>query len=112
MEQISKKNIVTCILLSLVTIGIYYIYWEYLLVKNIRTLRGDNSSCVGEMLCLVLVPFYALYWWYTRGEEVKRYFVSRSQTTTGSGVLYLILAIFGLGIVDTAIMQNDFNSLN
>ena len=112
MLPINKKSIAVCILLSLVTIGIYYIYWEYLLVKNIRALRGDNGSCVGEMLCLVLVPFYALYWWYTRGEEVKRYFVSHNQTTTGSGLLYLILAILGLGFIDAAIMQNDFNSLN
>ena len=111
MIPINKRNIGTSILLSIVTFGIYLIYWEYLLVKNTRAIKKDNSSCTSEMLCLVFVPFYPLYWWYTRGKLVKDEFTSHGYSASGSEITYLVLGIFGLGIVSMAIMQNDFNSL-
>jgi polar amino acid transport system ATP-binding protein len=111
MTPICKRNIGISILLSFVTFGIYFIYWEYLLVKNIRTLKNDTSSCTGEMLCLVLVPFYNLYWWYTRGKFVKDEFAANGASSAGNEITYLLLGIFGLAIISMAIMQNDFNSL-
>ena len=111
MIQINKRNTAKCILLSIITLGIYGIYWLYLLVKNIRSIQKNTASCTGEMLCLIFVPFYSLYWWYTRGEKVKQEFSQHNYSSTGNGIVYLILAIFGLSIVSMAIMQSDFNSL-
>lgn len=111
MIPINKRKIGISILLSIVTFGIYQIYWEYLLVKNTRAIKKDKSSCVGEMLCLIFVPFYPLYWWFTRGEIVKDKFTEHSYSAVGKAEVYLILGIFGLSIVSMAIMQNDFNSL-
>ena len=62
------------------------------------------------MLCLIFVPFYSLYWWYTRGEKVRQGFAEHDYNATGGGV-YLVLAILGLSIVSMAIMQSNFNSL-
>lgn len=111
MFQISKRKIGICILLSIITCGIYGIYWMYLLVKNTRSIQNNTDSCAGEMLCLIFVPFYALYWWYTRGEKVRQGFAEHDYNATGGGVVYLVLAILGLSIVSMAIMQSDFNSL-
>ena len=111
MIKINKRKVGISIVLSLITAGIYLIYWKYLLVKNIRALKGDESSCTGEMLCLILVPFYSLYWWYTRGEFVKRYCDEHQFPSDCGGIIYLILGLFGWSIVSVGIMQNDFNSL-
>ncbi len=111
MIQINKRSIGKCILLSFVTCGIYLIYWEYLLAKNVKALKNDTSGCAGEMACLMFVPFYSYYWWFTRGKTVKEEFSARGISATGSEVAYLLLWIFGLGLVAVAIMQNDFNSL-
>lgn len=111
MIQINKRSIVVCILLSIITFGIYGIYWLYLLVKNTRSIQKNTTSCTGEMLCLIFVPFYSLYWWYTRGEKVKQEFSQHNYASTGNGIVYLIFAIFGFSIVSMAIMQSDFNSL-
>ena len=111
MSQINKRPIAMCILLSIVTLGIYLIYWEYLLVKNTKAIKNDTSSCTSEMLCLIFVPFYFIYWCFTRGKLVKDQFASLGYTATGNETAYLILGIFGLGIISMAIMQNDFNSL-
>ena len=106
-----KRRVGICILLSIVTLGIYAIYWQYLLVKNVRAIKGDDSSCTGEMLCLLFVPFYSYYWWFTRGDAVKNALLKKNHSVSGSGVIYLVLALFGLSIVAAAIMQNDFNNL-
>ena len=111
MIPINKRKIGVCILLSIVTFGIYQIYWEYLLVINTRTIQKDESNCTGEMLCLLFVPFYSLFWWFTRGKIVKDKFAEHSYSTIDSEIAYLVLGIFGLAIVSMAIMQNDFNSL-
>ena len=111
MIPINKRKIWVSILLSIVTFGIYQIYWQYLLVKNIRAIQKDESSCTGEMLCLILIPFYFLFWWFTRGKIVKDKFAEHGYTASGNETAYLILGIFGLAIVSMAIMQNDFNSI-
>jgi len=111
MIPINKRNIQTCILLTIFTCGIYGIYWNYLLVKNIRAITKDSNSCTGEMLCLTLVPFYSVYWWYTRGRVVKDQFAEHGYSAKGSEIAFLILALHGLSIVSMAIMQSDFNAL-
>ena len=111
LEKINKRDLATSIILSVITFGGYLIYWEYLLVKNIRTIRNDSSSCVREMLCLIFVPFYSIYWLYTRGKVIRANFEKNGFVTSGHEIAYLILGIFGLEIISFAIMQNDFNSL-
>ena len=111
MIPINKRKIGVCILLSIVTLGIYTIYWEYLLIQNTRAIQKNESSCTGELLCLVLVPFYSIYWWFTRGKIVKDRFAEHGYSAIGNEILYLIFSVIGLAIVSMAIMQNDFNSL-
>lgn len=111
MIPINKRKIGVCILLSIVTFGIYQIYWQYLLVQNTRAIQKNESNCIGEMLCLMFVPFYSLFWWFTRGNIVKDRFAEHGYSATGNEIVYLLLGIFGFSIVSMAIMQNDFNSL-
>lgn len=111
MIPINKRKVGVCILLYLITFGIYGIYWKYLLVKNIRAIKGDNSSCVGEMLLFIFLPYYSLYWWYTRGRAVKTAFAEAGYSAAGNNIVYMVLAIFDFEIVALAIMQHDFNSL-
>ena len=99
------------IFLSLLTLGIYSFYWKYLLVKNVRAIKNDNSSCTGEMLCLIFVPFYSIYWWVTRGEIVRVEFSRCGLSTCSHEVLFGVLAFFWLEIIAMIIMQNDFNTL-
>lgn len=109
MIPINKRNIGKCILLSFLTLGIYLIYWEYLLVKNTRAIKKDDSSCTGEMLCLIFVPFYSIYWCFTRGKSIHDEFLKHGYSSSSYGTAFL--ALFGLEIITIAIMQSDFNSL-
>ncbi len=110
--QINKRNIISGVILSIITFGIYSIYWRYILVKNIRAIKQNESGCLGEMLLIVFVPFYSIYWWYSRGRDVSIEFSNNGYSSYGNKIAYLILAILGLDIISLSIMQNDFNSLS
>lgn len=51
------------------------------------------------------------YWLYKQGDAIDQVKASRGLPSGNSGILYLILAIFGLGIVSYALMQNELNQL-
>ena len=105
--RVNKRSPASCILLSIFTLGLYGIYWMYLLADNTHIVQNSKKGCAGEMFCLIFVPFYSLYWWYTRGQIVK----SSVKYTSCDGAIYILLAIFGLAIVNMALMQNDFNRI-
>ena len=110
MVRVYKNNIAEFIFYSIISFGLYQIVWLYMLVKNIRAIKKDDSNCLGEMLCLMLVPFYPLYWWYSRGKFIREKFAGEGHHhARGKEKTYLVLGIFGLSLISMAIMQSDFN---
>ena len=108
---IVKKSVAKAVLLSFLTLGGYFIYWEYLLVRNAKAVKGDGTGCVKELLCLVFVPFYLPYWLFSRGRSVGREFEKHGYPAKGGEVGLLLLGLSGLGLVAAAILQKRFNSL-
>ena len=106
-----EKNIAVCIILAIVTCSIYMWFWMYNMIKKIRMLANDTSDMVGEYLLLMLVPYYNIYWVYTRGKKISEEAARRGIQITDNSVLYLILNLLGLQIVSYAMMQNDLNKL-
>jgi|GEM_PF-599394 len=106
-----EKNIAVCIILAIVTCSIYMWFWMYNMIKKIRMLANDTSDMVGEYLLLMLVPYYNIYWVYTRGKKISEEAARRGIQITDNSVLYLILNLLGLSIVSYAMMQNDLNKL-
>ena len=112
MIPINKRRIGVCILLSIVTLGIYAIFWMYLLVKNVRAIKEDKSNCILEMLCLIFVPFYALYWFVTRGNSIRQTYTKYDIYTGSNQIACMILGLFGLHIVAFAIMVIRKNAVS
>ena len=107
-DGIKKRSIVTAIILSLVTCGIYSIYWFVCLTNEMNKASGktsDTSGGVAFLLTLVTCGIYGIYWAYKMGE--KRDIVANEKGSTN--VLYIILAILGLNIVIYALVQDSLN---
>lgn len=104
-----EQNLAFCIVLSIVTCGIYGLVWKYQLCRKIRILNGESTDCVGEYLCLILVPFYFLYWYYTRGQKLYQGMKEVGAPASDNSVVNLVLALFGFSIVSDALIQNDLN---
>ncbi len=111
--MIQKRSIPVCIILSIVTCGIYGIYWFITLTNqaNIASKSDATSGGISYLLTLVTCGIYGLYWAFKQGEKIDEAKTSRGIASGNSGILYLILFFFGLGIVAYALMQNELNKL-
>ena len=110
---VTKRSIATCIILSIVTIGIYSLYWMYKLHEEVHAVSGEQPSCSGGMLILLtIVTFgiYGLYWCYKQGERIDKIHQMRGIPMGNNAVLYLVVSIVGLSIVAMALMQNELNT--
>lgn len=105
---ITPRSIPLCIILSIVTCGIYGIYWMLKLNDEINLLCGDTNATSGALVVifsLITCGIYGFYWMYKMGEKCD--FIKGVQGS--SGILYLLLGIFGLSIVDFCLIQDTIN---
>lgn len=108
-----ERNIVTNILLSVFTCGIYAIVWFITLTDDAREASGDSSTSGGMALLLTIVTcgIYSIYWNYMMGKRLHQAKLDRGMNATDNSILYLILGIIGLGIVNYCLMQSELNDI-
>ena len=109
---VESRGIGMCIVLTLVTCGIYGIYWLYKLNNDLNYLTDDPEGTSGGMvilLTLVTCGIYGWYWYYKMGIKVDQLKTQMGQQASSSNILFLILGIFGLGIVNYILMQSTIN---
>ncbi len=111
----AKRDLVMAIVLSLVTCGIYGIYWFICLVNDLNAASGETSDQNGVtvwLLTLVTCGIYGIFWMYKAGNKMNTAKAMRGMATDpNAGIIYLILMFFGLGIVSYALIQNDLNKM-
>lgn len=112
---INKRNLAVSIILSIVTCGIYGIYWFIVLTDDTKNVSGDvqgASGGVAFLLTLVTCNIYGYYWAYKQGERIDNAKAMRGMPSGNTNVLYLILAIFGLYIVVYILTQDSLNKIS
>lgn len=110
-----QRNIAVCVILSIVTCGIYNIVWFINLTNETNQLSGDPSATSGGMaflFTLLTCGIYSLFWIYKRGEIIDSYYTMHGTPSSSNSVLYLILSIFGLGLISYCLMQNELNKIS
>ena len=113
--NIQKREIVTCILLSIITCGIYGIIWLVNMVNDINAVCQDDKSneSAGTVILLIIITcgIYGIIYFYQAGSRLheagKKYGIEIADNST----LYLILSIFGLQIVAYCLIQSDLNRI-
>ena len=112
--MVERRNVAVAIILSLVTCGIYGIYWQIKMTDEINIINGTPNDTSGIMVfvySLITCSIYTYFWMYKMGEKLDNISMSRGMPTQSRGILYLILTFFGLGIVSYALMQDSVNKL-
>lgn len=102
-----SRSIALAIILSIITCGIYGIYWFVVLNDEINELTGDHaapSGIVVFLLSVVTCGIYGLYWAYVMGRKT-----AHLNGTADSGVLNVIVALFGFQIINLALFQDAVN---
>jgi len=107
--EIKNRNIAVAIILSVVTCGIYGIYWFVKITDETNALASTGQTASGGMaflFTLLSCGIYGYYWAYMLGQK--------NSDIKGDGsndaVLFLLLQIFGLGIVNYALVQTTLNA--
>ena len=111
---IQERSIATCIILTFLTCGFYSFYWLYKITEETNLIQGDPYAPSGGtsiLLGIVTCGLYYIYWYYKRGEIMDNYYVRRGYPPQSNAVLYLLLSIFGLGIVAMGLCQNELNKV-
>lgn len=109
--MLKERNIALCIILSIITCGIYMWYWIVVLTDDTNQIAnetGDTSGIMVIILSIVTCGIYGLFWAYKRGEKIDKAHQLRGEAASNGGILYLILYIFG-GIISLALIQNEVN---
>lgn len=113
-SSIKERSLAVAIVLSILTCGIYSIYWMVKINNESLELSGEKGPSGGVVFLLTLITcgIYGFFWWYKMGVcsnkiegNEKGYYPA----------LYLVLAIIGsfVGfgtIVNYALAQNVINN--
>ena len=113
--MIQERNIVMCIILSIVTCGIYGIYWFICIVNDLNTAAdtpNDSSGGIVFLLSIVTCGIYLIYWMYTAGGKVQAAQAKRGMASdSNASIIYLILTIVGFSIIAYCLIQNELNKM-
>ena len=110
-----NRNIALCIIFSIITFGIYGIYWFICLTNEMNMATPDDtyqtSGGMAFLFSLLTCGIYSFYWNYRMGQKIDSVKNGSNAVLFLSSltVLFLILSIFGLGIVNYCIAQSFIN---
>ena len=111
---IRKRSLATCIVLSLITCGIYGLYWYYCLIEDMRTVTGEQEDMSPAMTVFVTVITCGIYGWiwlYRAGDKIDKLRQSRGESSSSLAIIYALLAVMALPIVAYCLIQDEFNKI-
>lgn len=112
---IPTRSIPLYVVLTILTCGLFGIYWLIMLVNDLNIAAGtpnDTSGAVVVLLEIVTCNIYGVYWMYKAGEKVSILKNRRGVPSSGNdGIFYLILQLLGLGIINYCLIQNELNQI-
>ena len=108
--MIKQRNIALCIVFSIITFGIYALYWFVCLTNDANQESGQTDATSGGVALLLTIVTCNIYGWaYKMGEKIDAIKTKNGQPAGNSSILFLLLQLCGLGIVSYAIMQDTIN---
>ena len=96
MSPIQERNIAVCIILTIVTCGIYGIVWFISITNDMRVASGNQKLSGGTAFLLTLITcgIYGYYWAYQMGKETTTAQANRGMNAADDkAILYLILQL-------------------
>lgn len=112
--MIAKRDIAVAVILSIVTCGIYGLYWFVVMTDESNRVSGDNTTSGGIALLLTIVTcgIYGIYWNYKMGKKMYEAGQNYNKDISDNSILYLLLSIFGFSIVNYCLIQSDLNKFS
>jgi hypothetical protein len=102
--MIKKRGLAGLIIFSIITFGIYGLYWTHKLAKDVNTIcEGDGKKTSGFpkyfLLGIITLGIYGLVWLYKLGNRLQDNAPKYNLTFKESGGTILLWYIFGSFII-------------
>lgn len=109
--MIIRRSVPLCIILSIVTCGIYMLYWFVCVTNESDAVTGEYGPGGGVSLLLTIVTcgIYGLYWGWKLGDKLDASRARHGAAPGSLAILFLVLNLFQLSIVTLAIAQSELN---
>lgn len=112
--MVAKRSIVSCILLSIFTCGLYMFFgWIPGTANDLNKLDQSQEGPTGVtvvLLTLVTCGIYGIYYIYVASKRIYSLFEMNDLRASDNTIINVVLTIFGFNIVSFAILQNDINN--
>lgn len=111
---VKNRQIVLAIIFSIITCGIYGIYWFIVMTDDANRVNNENgtSGVLAFLFTILTCGIYGFYWNYKMGKRLYEAGKKAGKDIADNSVLYLVLSIFGLAIVNYCLIQNDLNKFS
>lgn len=106
----ARRNVGSCVILTIMTLGIFGIVWLVKICKDLRRLHGDENPVGGEVLLYTLVPFYSVYWAYDKGKQMFEDSQKRGGNLTDRKYIYMFMNIIFMQLFTLGFIQTQLNS--
>ncbi len=108
-----KRNIGVAILLTVLTGGLYGIYWFIKITDEAGYLSGDESTSglMAFLFIIITCGIYKFFWSYKIGKTMYQVYDRYDRVPSDNSVLFLILSFLQLDIITYAIVQSELNDL-
>ena len=104
----TKRDLITVILLSIFTCGIYSIYWMYQTTRELNSCEPDEpltNYFIAILLSVITLGIYGIYWTYKFYKKVD------SVTKSNNCLVSFLLSIFVNLFVGIILTQHAINSI-
>ena len=108
-KYVKPRSIGSAILLSIITLGIYYIFWFIKVNDEMLELRRKKGlpGLIVFVLDVVTLGIYSKFWSYRMGTYAGE---TTNDSKTGMGIIFLILSFCNLTFANVIILQSVINS--
>lgn len=105
----ARRNVGSCIILTIMTGGIFGIIWLVKICKDLGRLHGDENPVGSEVLLFLLVPFYSVYWGYDKGKQMFEDSQKRGGNLTDRKYIYLFMNLMFMQLFTLGFIQTQLN---
>ena len=106
---IRRRSIALAIIFTIITFGIYGIYWMIRINDEVNQLANEPEATSGGLVflfSLITLGIYSFYWLYKMGERCD---AIRGEWNGSRPILYLVLGLVGFSIISYALIQDVIN---
>ena len=102
------------LLFSIVTCGIYHVYWYFAVLYELRDVGHSptgNDPWLDFLLAVVTLGLYGFYVDYRIGKVILELQAERGLRENDTSIIAVVLDVVGLGVVASTLQQSELNTV-